>query len=77
MKTNKTQFGTGVLVCLGKRSQYWLSDVTGLEVSTINRIINGKAEAKISTAIEISNALGCSIDHIISLGESHGVPTGN
>ena len=65
-------FGKGVKEVLRRlsKSQYWLSYETEIGVSSINRIVTGKCEAQLGTAMCICAVLRMTPDRIIEIGTS-------
>lgn len=48
------------------RSQYWLAKQTGIAISTINNMCNGKtSRIEFSVLQKICDALNCDVDDII------------
>lgn len=73
-KDNRTAhsrlFGKGVKEVLSrlKKSQYWLAHETEIGVSSINRIVTGKSEAQLGTAMTIASALRCTVEKLVEIG---------
>lgn len=62
------RFGVAVKRALDARgkSQYWLADEVDMYVSSVNRIVTGKSEALLSTAVRIADALGEDLETLVS-----------
>jgi transcriptional regulator with XRE-family HTH domain len=54
------------------KSQYWLEEQTGVGVSSLNKIIIGKSNPMLATAIKISQALKIDVHTLIRIGELPG-----
>lgn len=69
--TPSQYFGKGLKYALDVRgkSQYWLAGEVDMCVSSVNRIITGKSEAMLSTAVRLADALGEEIEVIVRHGE--------
>jgi hypothetical protein len=67
-------FGRGVKATLDAldKSQYWLEEQTGVGVSSLNKIIIGKSNPMLATAIKISQALKIDVHTLIRIGELPG-----
>jgi DNA-binding XRE family transcriptional regulator len=48
-------------------SQSWLADATGLRPLAIGRVIHGKADPSLETAMRIAHALGTTVDELFTL----------
>lgn len=50
-----------------KLTQKQLSESSGIPASTLNEVENGKKEPKVYTALQIAQALECSVEYLFPL----------